>query len=194
MDYYTVNENFISDIRQGYVTDAKKLMEHELFDANYSGERGSTHLEAVAASRDNPEIMKALIDKGADSRQYPYALILASHWGYLGNMAVLIDHGADIHAKREHALVVAIEAHQTGATQMLINKGADVEIAIPQVRNIKEETAQWVRDTANSVKLANKLDTTLPQKDSYEDMMKELGIQHKDKQEQSITRAGKIKV
>ena len=100
MDYYTVNENFISDIRQGYVTDAKKLMEHELFDANYSGERGSTHLEAVAASRDNPEIMKALIDKGADSRQYPYALILASHWGYLGNMAVLIDHGADIHAKR----------------------------------------------------------------------------------------------
>ncbi|WP_141718649.1 ankyrin repeat domain-containing protein [Burkholderia cenocepacia] len=194
MDYYTVNENFISDIHQGYVADAKKLMEHELFDANYSGEHGSTHLGAVASSRDNPEIMKALIDKGADPRQNPDALIYSSHWGHLGNMAVLIEHGADIHAKQEHALVASIEAHQTGATQMLINKGADVEIAIPQARNIKEETAQWVRDTASKIKTKNKLDINLPQKDSYEDMMKKLGIQHKGKQEQSITKEGKIKI
>ncbi|WP_261530721.1 hypothetical protein [Burkholderia multivorans] len=40
----------------------------------------------------------------------------------------------------------------------------------------------------------NKLEEKLAQKDSYEDMMRKLGIQHKDKQEQSITRAGKIKL
>ncbi|MBH9720532.1 DUF4116 domain-containing protein [Burkholderia contaminans] len=46
----------------------------------------------------------------------------------------------------------------------------------------------------NRIVNKNKLDTNLAQKDPYEDMMRKLGIQHKDKQEQSITRAGKSKL
>ena len=62
-----------------------------------------------------------------------------------------------------------------------------------QVNPSAQEKFDHAQEVANKLN-AIKLDRELPQKDSYEDMMKKLGIQHKDKQEQSITRAGKIKV
>ncbi|KAB0640692.1 ankyrin repeat domain-containing protein [Burkholderia stagnalis] len=164
MDYYTVNSNFISDIHQGYTEDAKKLMEHELFDANFVGESGSSHLVAVAAARDNPKMIKALIDKGAEPKNEPDALFMAAHWGNLGNMAMLIDNGADVHLK-----AVALKTNN-------------------------EKAKDWAEKYINSIEMNNKLNTELKEKDSYEEMMKKLGVEHKAKQEQTITRAGRTKM
>ncbi|MBH9720531.1 ankyrin repeat domain-containing protein [Burkholderia contaminans] len=195
MNYYTANEKFVENMHNGYITDAKKLMEHEQFNPNYENENAITHLQS-AAEVDNIEMLDALYAKGADPSKDIDALNTAAAWNHPNSIEWLVDHGADVHLNNEDALRTAVHYDKREAAEMLINKGADVEVAIPQIKNIKEETAQWLRSTANSVKLANKLDTTLAQKDNYEDMMKKLGLQHKAKQEQSqsITRAGKIKV
>ncbi|WP_146124237.1 hypothetical protein [Burkholderia multivorans] len=62
-----------------------------------------------------------------------------------------------------------------------------------QVNPSAQEKFDHAQEVANKLN-AIKLDRELPEKDTYEEMMRKLGIQHKDKQEQPITRAGKIKV
>lgn len=193
MSYYVVNENFCQNIHNGEIEDAKKLMEHELFNPNYENENAITHLQS-AAETDNIEMLDALYAKGADPSKDFDALNVAAAWNHPRSIEWLVDHGADVHLNNEDALRTAVHYDKTEAAEMLINKGSDVEVAISHTEKITEEKAQWLRSTANSVKLANKLDTNLPQKDSYEDMMRKLGLQHKAKQEKSITRAGKIKV
>ncbi|WP_176731462.1 ankyrin repeat domain-containing protein [Burkholderia cenocepacia] len=192
MNYNVVNEKFCENIHNGKIEDAKKLMEHENFNASYENKNAITHLQS-AAEIDNIEMLNALYSKGADPRKDIDALNVAAQWNHTRSIEWLVDHGADVHLNREDALRTAVHYDKKEAAEMLIKKGADVEVAISHTEEITTEKAQWLRSTANSVELANKLDAKLPQKDSYEDMMKKLGIQHKEKQEQSITRAGKIK-
>ena len=58
----------------------------------------------------------------------------------------------------------------------------------------KEVGGQDPEQAIKSMVSKNKLEKELAPKDSYEEMMRKLGAEHKAKQEQSITRAGKQKI
>lgn len=198
MDYYTVNENFIESIHNGYIADAKKLMEHEQFNVHYENESGTTHLQA-AAETNNTEILDALYAKGVDPRKDGEALCRATAWNNLNSMSWLIEHGSDVHIDNEKPLRYAIFEDHREAAQMLISNGSNAERAIDSYQSqdkfkIMDKDFEWVREIATKVDLANKLQQNLAPKDSYEEMMKKLGIEAKAKKEQTLTRGGSIKL
>ncbi|ONV40560.1 hypothetical protein A8E86_17310 [Burkholderia cenocepacia] len=200
-----VNEKFIASLHEGYIADAKKLMEHEQFNPNYENDNGITHLQ-TAATINNTEMLDCLYRKGADPKKDGEALCVATAWNNLNSMAWLIEHGADVNASRGLPLREAIYENHREAAQILIANKASVDLAINTIheqeqgkaRKTSDESFQWLRDIENKIELANKLTQNLaekaPQADSYEAMMKKLGAEHKAKQEQSITRAGRIKM
>ena len=99
------------------------------------GEHGHTILMS-AARRGNPEIVKLLIDSGADinirgSISGVTALMVAVGWGHTEIIKLLIDNGADINIKNYHsstALIVAARSNQTEVVQLLIDNGADLNV------------------------------------------------------------------
>ena len=98
---------------------------------------GMTALSA-AANNGMPEIIKALIAKGADPNFPPerkndkgplfYPLMMAANRGHIKAIEALLDAGADIEATDEGyatALIGAAHNRQVEAVKMLLSRGAD---------------------------------------------------------------------
>ncbi|KAB0640691.1 hypothetical protein F7R25_04120 [Burkholderia stagnalis] len=88
---------------------------------------------------------------------------------------------------QDAALLEAANNGHLKVAQFLVDKGIKPEIAL---NSTNDEVKQW----ANSHVMNNKLTNELKEKDSYEEMMRKLGVEHKAKQEQTITRAGRTKM
>ncbi|KAB0640690.1 hypothetical protein F7R25_04115 [Burkholderia stagnalis] len=86
----------------------------------------------------------------------------------------------EVNQKHEALIKQAIETFKITEETYLASKGDRDEL------NLSDENRGLLR--------RNNLETKLKEKDSYEEMMRKLGVEHKAKQEQSITRAGKQKI
>lgn len=192
MDYYSVNDGLIKAIRDNDTDLANSLMKEDLFDPNHVNHDWEASPLSAAADIDNVDMLKALIDKGADVNQWPEPLCSAASWGHTNSMLYLLERGADIHANGEAALVTAV-LHRQGITdnqnvsegiEALISKGANVEVAIAsldehtkqmKMKPVDDETKQWMRDTASTVNLKDKIEASLNQKDEFKNIMQGLG-------------------
>ena len=73
------------------------------------------------------DVVKYLVERGADIHQYEYALVLTAEKGHLDIVKYLIAQGANIH-QYEYALVLAAEKGHLDIVKYLVDHGAnDVE-------------------------------------------------------------------
>lgn len=89
---------------------------------------------AVAAHRNYTEVVKALLDAGADVHAGDdMALRWAAESGCLEAVKILLDAGADVHAGKDQALCSAANRGNTKIIKMLLDAGADTSIVSQRV-------------------------------------------------------------
>jgi hypothetical protein len=80
-----------------------------------------------AAENGHKETVALLLDKGADIHaRYDLALVGAAENGHKETVALLLDRGADIHAHNEWTLHWAAQNGQTETVALLLDRGADI--------------------------------------------------------------------
>jgi len=99
---------------------------------NLQAKRGKTAL-MVATAKNDLELMKRLIDLGADVNKFNHAggtaLMYAAQYGYVDAARLLIAHGANVMAlgaKFGTALMIAVLKRHLDMVDLLLQNGADV--------------------------------------------------------------------
>ncbi|EED18088.1 ankyrin repeat domain protein, putative [Talaromyces stipitatus ATCC 10500] len=102
-----------------------------------------------ASERGHPEIVKLLLEKGADFNaqggQYGNALQAAAQGGHLEIVQLLLEKGADVNAQGGYygnALQAAAQRGHSKIVQLLVEKGAVVNALQVVTPNRSQETAQ----------------------------------------------------
>ena len=119
-------EAFVSAARDGDLAAMQKLLARGV-DVNAKDNSGGTAL--YWASFDHLDIVRALLDRGADVNA-DTPLVVASFGGHLDIVRALLDKGADVNAKDSRdggtALMAASAQGHLDVVQALLEKGADV--------------------------------------------------------------------
>lgn len=108
-------------------------------DVNAKNNKGQTPVD-IAASRNRSEVVKLLIEKGAD-----VSLHVAARFGALAKVKSLIEKGTDIDTKDEMdwtALYWAASMGQEDVAEFLIAKGADVHVKAKDISTALHQAAR----------------------------------------------------
>ena len=120
----------------GYTEITRLLLEHDA-DVSIRSRQGETAITRAcrAYRKDRPEIVKMLVDHGADIsvtdkwNHHASLLFLSAQNGHTGIVSLLLDKGMDINEKKGVVLRTACEHNRLETVQLLIGRGADVNLA-----------------------------------------------------------------
>ncbi len=96
-----------------------------------------------AADKGHTEVVKLLIDKGADVNfRENEALKYAANMGHTDTVKLLIERGADVNAQDGKALIEAAYEGHTDTIKLLIEKGADIDTALAHLKWLDSREAK----------------------------------------------------
>ncbi|CAD9227909.1 ANK_REP_REGION domain-containing protein [Burkholderia cenocepacia] len=194
---------FIKSLVQGDLEQVKHFVENEGFHpdkpiATFEGITAGSPLVEASNAKNGVEVVKYLIEKGADvtATHNQDALKQASYWGNNDTVNVLLDAGMDIHYNDEQALRASLVDNQKDTSQLLLSRKANADVAIERIANdnldplkgsilLQREELQaviWLRDTADKINLKNKLEAETSSKNDFKSIMQGLG-QHTAQQQ-----------
>jgi len=108
------------------------LLDHGAY-SNQEFDQDGTDCLMVASQLGRTEVVRILLDKGADvkhmNRDRKTALLFASEYGHTETVGVLLDNGADVNHEDEDgdtALILASSAEDMEPIRLLLEKGANV--------------------------------------------------------------------
>ena len=110
------SEALIKAIEEGRFHQVKLLLDHGVSPDSIvlrGADDGYSALQA-AALRDNPAILKLLLERGADvnaSNAWGQTAVHSACWGHPESLQVLIDHGADVNALDDGVTALGYATH-----------------------------------------------------------------------------------